>query len=141
MGELLYLYEYKIENFNKLNSKIIDFLNNSEKVMLEILNNRYELNNELKWLENNFQNVILTLTMNEDNKLFDIILRNVNLNMELLVTDYNINDKATDFIDIIIDLERKLNRLSDTDINNNFNFEKFMNVNTCKNDNLNRIAN
>ena len=79
--------------------------------------------------------------MNEDNKLFDIILRNVNLNMELLVTDYNINDKATDFIDIISDLERKLNRLSDTDINNNFNFEKFMNVNTCKNDNLNRIAN
>lgn len=100
------------------NDKFITFLNLSEDILLSFQKNQEALTKEIKWINRKFIGLINELSLLDNDIYKDNLLDMAIAEMEV-IKSYNdtIENKAFNFIELVINIDNKVKILNDRKIN------------------------
>ncbi|QQT23340.1 hypothetical protein [Staphylococcus equorum] len=119
MNNIIDFYELRNTDNSFYNGKLSDFLSLSESILIDLTKTSSNINEEIAWIKDNFQNKIFSITLHMENNLFGSIMETANKELKLISKINDDLDKSTDYIELLIDLERQFRRLTDNEIESN----------------------
>lgn len=116
------MFEIHYFDINDKHDNFVKFLNLSENILLSFKKREELLAREIEWINDNFITVINEISLLRKGNKKDALLKMAISEMEIInkFDDYN-DDKAYNFIELIINLKNKIDR-----INNMWSFNNFM---------------
>lgn len=116
------MFEIHYFDINDKHDHFVKFLNLSEDILLSFKNREEFLTREIEWINDNFITVINEISLLSKGNKKDGLLKMAISEMEIInkFDDYN-EDKAYNFIELIINLKNKVDR-----INNMWSFNNFI---------------
>lgn len=116
------MFEIHYFDINDKHDNFVKFLNLSENILLSFKKREELLAREIEWINDNFITVINEISLLSKGNKKDALLKMAISEMEIInkFDDYN-DDKAYNFIELIINLKNKIDR-----INNMWSFNNFM---------------
>lgn len=116
------MFEIHYFDINDKHDNFVKFLNLSENILLSFNKREELLAREIEWINDNFITVINEISLLSKGNKKDALLKMAISEMEIInkFDDYN-DDKAYNFIELIINLKNKIDR-----INNMWSFNNFM---------------
>lgn len=116
------MFEIHYFDINDKHDNFVKFLNLSENILLSFKKREELLAHEIEWINDNFITVINEISLLSKGNKKDALLKMAISEMEIInkFDDYN-DEKAYNFIELIINLKNKIDR-----INNMWSFNNFM---------------
>lgn len=116
------MFEIHYFDINDKHDNFVKFLNLSENILLSFKKREELLAREIEWINDNFITVINEISLLSKGNKKEALLKMAISEMEIInkFDDYN-DDKAYNFIELIINLKNKIDR-----INNMWSFNNFI---------------